>query len=475
MRRALLLTSLTLLAACSEASVSPPPGATPAAGDAGTRGGPRTPELEVRVHEENERRVTDAVTYGEQFSLHLRNLTPGTEVTVRAQSHYAAKSGRAYVAEATFAVRADGIVDTADDAPVRGSYAGADADGLLWSMTEQNAPEGLTSDVYAAQFVVSLGSQVLFDRLVPRRASGPNVTCKDVKENGIVGSYCAPSGSARRTPVLAFGGSEGGTFSGTAQSFLFATWGIPTLGIAYFGAPGLPPSLANIPLEYFEKAMQWLDGRPEALPGETIVAGGSRGGELALLLGATYLRVKGVIADVPSAYVWGAVDGSAPAWTHTGTAVPFVPDSPNALAEKVKGPGGASAWRTTPYFERSIADAPKETLAAATIPVAKIGGPVLALAGAGDDLWPSCGSVRAIVTTLQNAGHSKAYPADMGQCYDDAGHSLTFAGSPTTGANFSQTPQGWLALGGTARGIAAAQRDAFNRRRAFLRVVSRVQ
>lgn len=97
------------------------------------------------------------------------------------------------------------------------------------------------------------------------------------------------------------------------------------------------------------------------------------------------------------------------------------------------------------------------------------------VAGANDDLWPSCSSVRAITTALQNAGHSMAYPADAGICYEDAGHSLTFAGSPTTAANFARTPQGWLALGGAPKGIAAAQRDAFNRRRTFLRTVSRAQ
>src|SRR3954453_6187713 len=34
---------------------------------------------------------------------------------------------------------------------------------------------------------------------------------------------------------------------------MLAARGYPRLGIGYFAAPGVPPTLANIPLEYFER------------------------------------------------------------------------------------------------------------------------------------------------------------------------------------------------------------------------------
>src|SRR5690606_20354069 len=98
---------------------------------------------------------------------------------------------------------------------------------------------------------------------------------------------------------------------------------------AYFNYEALPKYLIEIPLEYFETAIAWLQAQPQ-IDGERIaVGGGSRGGELSLLLGATFPQLKAVVANVPSGLAWGGfspdpADANKPAWTFRGKPVAFM-------------------------------------------------------------------------------------------------------------------------------------------------------
>lgn len=98
--------------------------------------------------------------------------------------------------------------------------------------------------------------------------------------------------------------------------------------------------------------------------------GVSRGGEAALLLGATYPNlIDGEIAGVPSAYVVPSPDNVAtPAWTLHGRPVPHL--------------AGAQLLATT---DRIPVHAPS-----AEIAVERIRGPILLTCGGDDQIWPSC-------------------------------------------------------------------------------------
>jgi fermentation-respiration switch protein FrsA (DUF1100 family) len=119
--------------------------------------------------------------------------------------------------------------------------------------------------------------------------------------------------------VLVFSGSAGGLTT-TRAAALLAAHGYPSLALAYFKAPGLPQTLSSIPLEYFTSALEELRAQPGVDRNHVLVAGESRGGEAALLLGAHFPRlVNGVIAGVPSSVVNpGWPDTSNPAWTVRG-------------------------------------------------------------------------------------------------------------------------------------------------------------
>ena len=83
--------------------------------------------------------------------------------------------------------------------------------------------------------------------------------------------------------VIVVGGSEGGLHERDAQ--VLAQSGFTVLALAYFGAPSVPPSLHDISLEYFSRAIDLLISLG-AKPGLVGMLGGSRGGEAALAVAA---------------------------------------------------------------------------------------------------------------------------------------------------------------------------------------------
>lgn len=193
--------------------------------------------------------------------------------------------------------------------------------------------------------------------------------------------------------MLEFGGSEGGLHGQLLGSAL-ASAGYPTLDIAYFGEPGLPSELRDIPLEYFARALRWLARQPGVLAGQTYVSGASRGSEAALLLGVYYPGlVHGVIASSPNDVALCSYPGcQGAAWTLDGKPLPY--------ARQVD----------EPY--------PTDT-PAAVIPVEKIRGPVFLDCGTADRVWTSCAFAQAIQRRL-NAARDR-YPHVLYR-YQGAGH-----------------------------------------------------
>lgn len=88
---------------------------------------------------------------------------------------------------------------------------------------------------------------------------------------------------------------------------MFADEGIFALGICYWNVEGLPKSLTNVPLEPFEKAIQWLKNRGFL---HIYIYGISKGAELALLCASLMPQIEGVIALSPSHCVWGGIKGN---------------------------------------------------------------------------------------------------------------------------------------------------------------------
>jgi|HubBroStandDraft_6_1064221.scaffolds.fasta_scaffold03202_10 dienelactone hydrolase len=322
------------------------------------------------------------------------------ELTVRLQSVDA--TGTLFSAQATVRSNGAGQVDLASAPAIGGGfYAGVDPMGLIDAM--QPASGGTApyhwkgAQPQRFDVTVSEGTSRVASGGFTRRGVAPGVTVRpeSIAATGFYGQFWAPPrGTPRHAGVLEFGGSEGG-LHGQLIGAALASAGYPTLDIAYFGELGLPATLKDIPLEYFARALRWLDRQPEVLKGQTYVLGGSRGSEAALLLGAHYPPlVHGVIASSPSDVSFGSYPraGSA-AWTFHGRAVPY----------------------TRAFISPNVpADDP-----AAAIPVQDIRGPVFLDCGTDDHLWTSCAYALRIEHHLTAARF--AYPHVLYR-YLGAGH-----------------------------------------------------
>lgn len=320
-------------------------------------------------------------------------------------------NGVAFTARAAYAADGDGRLDLATAAPLEGSsYSGVWRMGLLTSMSAPNAPPHSLYGWDGPQrfrFGLSVSSEgrTLAATRFRRSFSGVHVTTRrlDVAHDGFDGQLYAPAGARHRAAVLAFGGSEGGD-DGSWIGGRLASHGIPTLYIGYFHAPGLPDRLVNIPLEYFRRALEWLDRQPSVDPKRVSVFSGSYGSEPALLLGVHYPGlVHGVIATVPSDVVTCGILGAdrpsgclGPSWTLNGKPLPY------------------TAQQNDPH---------PSYVPAAAIPVERIHAPVLLACGGRDQVWHSCPYAKAIVA--RRRAHGEQTELDE---YPRAGH---FVGNPT--------------------------------------------
>jgi dienelactone hydrolase len=400
----------------------------------------------------------------EQVVVKVTGLPPGGVVTLRA-----AMPGHA--SHATFVADLEGSVDLASQAPEEGTYPGADADGLFWSMVATDATSRATGEDLDVTVDAEVSGEVVASGSLRRYAEDPGVVETPVHDEGLVAVFAAPPVAGPRPALIAFGGSEGGIDWGRRAAQHYASLGYPCLGLAYFRGPGLPARLADVPLEYFAKALSWMKRRPEVKADAIGVVGASRGGELALVLGATFPDVKAVIAHVPSGVVWpgDAPDPGSPAgpWTVGGKELAYIPPTDDAptFTEDAEG-----RWieRDTPMFDATLDAATPEVIEAASTRVERVRGPVLLLAAADDQIWPSCRLGGIAMDRLVRTGHRAAFGDEL-VCYPDAGHIVGNPGRPTTDpAAVPISPDTWLAIGGTPAGTARAARDSFERRRAFL-------
>jgi dienelactone hydrolase len=206
------------------------------------------------------------------------------------------------------------------------------------------------------------------------------VTTMAVTEDNLHGVLYRPTLPGRHPAVVVIGGSDGGQ-PGRLYPTVLASRGFPVLALAYFKTPGLPQALSKVPLEYFRTAFQWLGQQPGVDPSRMVIDGVSRGGEAALLIGATFPElVHGVIAEVPSSVaLCGYPDCQAgSAWTFHAQPV---------------------------QFSRHMNEIPPQDNPAAVIRVENINGPVLMNCGGMDRVWDSCDYGRAAMHRLAQSHH----------------------------------------------------------------------
>jgi hypothetical protein len=221
----------------------------------------------------------------ERFRITLDGVRPGRDVIVRTDGNYGQ-----WQSTATYRSDRLGHVEIAD--PMK----------LIWSATGERPPAGTFGTlVQPWTFTADVGGQVIATSTITRRAIAENVRIVPVRERGLVATAFYPPGAGPHPAIIVLPGSQGGLPGPGGPPGGLASRGYVVLGLAYFNAAGLPPLLQNVPLEYFASAVEWLKSQPSVDPTRVGLLGTSRGGELALLLGATYPSAFcAVVANVPS-------------------------------------------------------------------------------------------------------------------------------------------------------------------------------
>jgi dienelactone hydrolase len=374
--------------------------------------------------------------------------------------------------EAQFVAPASGVVEPAKQPSIGGTYTGVEAYGLWWSIDLAEVPDEPDPLVPWTVSVTAEGAGWETSGSLVRWKVAPSVRKTSVRTGPLRGIAFFPAGDGPFPSVLVYSGSGGGLggLGGVESSAaLLASHGFAAFALAYFRYEDLPPDLVNIPLEYFHEAINWLRKTAPALGERVAVMGASRGGELSLLLGATYPDdISAVVAKVPSGIVWGGLTkdraGHEPAWTLEGHPVEPLRGETTPREELPKRDG---AIVLTPAFEAQLAAATAEEISAHEIPVERLGGPALLLSGEDDAMWPSVALAEYSVQRAQARG--ARFPVRH-LSYPDAGHSFTMpAGFPVPRASVHPVDGNVYAYGGSLVGNAHANTSAWPEILDFLR------
>ncbi|MCO5401147.1 acyl-CoA thioester hydrolase/BAAT C-terminal domain-containing protein [Ralstonia soli] len=394
----------------------------------------------------------------------VTGLAPGAQVGIVAQTNRAGNknAGVLWHARAAFVADAQGTVDLTRDAPVSGDgisdYSGVSAMGLVWS---QRPEDGKAREVFpplsAAGFepltttlTATANGESVHASFVQRLAA-PGVTRHEVRDEGLVGTLYLPDPYAHPGPrpaVLILNGSGGGI--NEPRAALYASHGYAAFALAYFKAPGLSDYISNTPLEYFERALAWLRKRVEPLHDFVAVSGQSRGGELALLLGATFPEaVSAVIGYVPGAVVHSgqnaadpAVGREGPTWLYRGQPLPHLWEG-NRTASWAPFDEGPAPHRHERAIRTALQD--PDAVARARIRIERARGPVLLLSATDDGSWPSGDYSRMVTAKLAEVRHP--YPVEHFD-YEGAGHAIVFPYVPTTQLVYAHPVSGRISTGG---------------------------
>jgi dienelactone hydrolase len=277
------------------------------------------------------------------------------------------------------------------------------------------------------------------------------VVKQNIRQDGLVGEFYCPRGAEALPGLLVLGGSEGGIGYARQLGRRLAAHGYGTLCLAYFKAQGLPRTLEEIPLEYFQRAVDWLGDHPRIDFRRIGAFGPSKGAEAALLIASHSDGLACVVAAAPSNVVWQSQSYSArrraarSSWTRDGAGLPFLTVTSlrgyRSLAEMC----GARLDRA-------------DDVERAHIPVEMIKVPVLLFSGGVDRLWPSRRMAEDVVARMAQTQECEHI------CYPEAGH-LVFP-------LFSKRSLVLATLlgryfGGTGKANAAAREDCLGKTLAF--------
>lgn len=199
--------------------------------------------------------------------------------------------------------------------------------------------------------------------------------------------------------IVGLGGSEGGNAWTTdywkKTRLEFLDKGYAFLAIGYFGCKNIPPILDRISINDVHNAITEASKNRKINKKKIAVIGGSRGADLALLLGSYYPDISCVIGMSTSHAVFPGhtQEFITSCWTFDNKELPFIPVNDEAVPFLIKHDLRGA-------FEAMLKDTVAEKKA--TIKVEMINGPVLLLSGTKDEIIPAVQMGNKIINRLKS-------------------------------------------------------------------------
>ncbi len=266
-----------------------------------------------------------------------------------------------------------------------------------------------------------------------------DIQYETIENNQLVGRLWLPDTDKLSPAILLLGGSGGGYENKDAE--WLSKSGFIVLNVRYFGSKELPENLVNIPIEYFNTAVNWLDNHRLVNKGAIGIFGHSKGTEAAILTSFYNPLVKAVVVRSPSSIVW-----AGPGWVGFNESSWSWEDQP--LDYHSVGLIDGAVWlsrilrdkkliKTRQMFENALGD--KSSVKSAMLPVEHIKADLLLLSGKDDQQWPSTTMANMLVSILDDSNFKLGY---RHIAFDNAGHRP---------GNLSK-PDDTFANGGTVQG-----------------------
>ena len=395
----------------------------------------------------------EELVVGDPPAIRAKNLATGSIYEIRAEM--IDSIGRRWHSISKFTADERGVIDVSKALPTGGNYRTRDGYGPLWSMQlhkEQHQTIQSPRDFNEISYQLVQQDRIVSEATTRQWIIPPGLESEKLDKPLVAEVFFDPNVKGPRPGILLLGGSGGGLSWARRQSALLAKEGHIAMALAYFNAEGLQKHLAQVPLEYVDKALEHLIQHSGLDRKRIGIVGYSKGAELALVTASRHPEITAVVAYAPGSAVFqGFKPPSYPvisSWTEGGKDLAFVPNAYDKHFFQSRD--GMYLWyRTLQQYEE---------VEKAAIRVENIEGKILLLSGARDGIWPATLMGERIVSRLH-------VPGKKGQCehvvFGEAGHGIAAPpGEPTTRVAER--------LGGTAFGNAIARRTGWDKVKKFL-------
>ncbi|MCM1022710.1 MAG: hypothetical protein NC395_01465 [Prevotella sp.] len=247
-----------------------------------------------------------------------------------------------------------------------------------------------------------------------------DITHFDVKKDGFKAHFY-PGGKKPGKAVIFVGGAGCDEELCVKAGTEIANRGYSVMILGFYLWKGLPRNLAHIPVEYAEKACEWLNGNGY---GEICMTGASTGACYTLLCASLVPRITKVIAVTPFDHIMEAMKGGIKplgfsVYEYCGKTLPYTPFS---IVENGVWDGLRRLRKMPEYGLKYFMRAAYETARLnpeSRIKAENINGDILLMHPSWDDSWPSDAASARMVKVLGE----KNFPHSVKEIvYENASH-----------------------------------------------------